>query len=447
MRKFLLVWILFIFTGTIVSGQTTIAKTQDGYQLMRNGVPYYVKGVGGHVHMDDIVLIGANSLRTWGIENAQEILDEAHSRGLTVMLGLWLQQERHGFDYNNPEKVKKQFEHFKKVVNQFKDHPALLLWGIGNELDLYYTNPNCWDAVQQIAQYIHQVDPNHPTSTVTAGLDSADVQHILKRCLDIDILGINTYGDIAQVPEYIQQYGWEGPYMITEWGPNGYWESPLTSWKVSLEQTSTEKYQVYLDRYKQFIEPNKQHCLGSYAFLWGAKQEYTETWFGIYSKDDKPTEPRDALQKIFTNKPIVNPAPTIIDFRLNDKVATDNITLKAEEKNYAFFNVKLGQNESNQIKKPIYRWRILTESTDKKAGGDAENEAGEIGGLIKRNGPPNEIVFRAPKIPGQYRLFVSVEHNGKLAYANIPFLVNEREKGEKQARAVQFKYTDMSSFD
>lgn len=117
-----------------------------------------------------MIAIGANSFRTWGVDNAKQVLDEAHKRGLTVMLGLWLQHERHGFDYDNKMKVKQQLDYFKTVINQYKDHPALLLWGIGNELDLDYTNPNVWYAVQDIAKYAHQVDPNHPTSTVTARL-------------------------------------------------------------------------------------------------------------------------------------------------------------------------------------------------------------------------------------------------------------------------------------
>ena len=84
--------------------------------------------------------------------------------------------------------------------------------------------------------------------------------------------------------------------MITEWGPNGYWEAPKTTWEVSIEQTSTEKKAVYFERYKKHIEPFKTKCLGSYAFFWGSKQEYTETWFGLFAKDGVATEPIAALE-------------------------------------------------------------------------------------------------------------------------------------------------------
>jgi hypothetical protein len=438
--------LVFLFSTILICfasfAQTKVVKTPLGFQLMREGKPYYVKGLGGQVNFDKMVEVGANSLRTWGIEEAQQVLDEAHKRGLTVMLGLWLQHERHGFDYDNTDKVLTQLNHFKSIVNKFKNHPALLLWGVGNELDLNYSNPKCWNAVQDIAKYIHEVDPNHPTSTVTAGLDSLEVAHIVKRCPDIDIYCINTYGDIANVPSNVSKFGWKGPYMITEWGPNGYWESPKTSWGVSLEQSSTEKRIVYAERFKKYIEPNKNECLGSYAFLWGAKQEYTETWFGLFSKENKMTEPIDALQEVFTQKPIANPSPTIRSFTVNNKTAVDNITLKAEGKNEANFVVELPKN-MGQAK---YRWRIIQESTDKKSGGDQEDEAIEIGGLIK-NGKSNNITFLAPKNAGQYRLFVSVLYNDKVAYSNIPFLVIARNEHDKQAKTVQFKLTDMKSFD
>lgn len=216
-------FIAMILYGSILNAQPIKVeiKTQDsGFSLIRNNLPYYVIGAGGNTNLDLLIELGGNSIRTWGLENAQEILDLAHSKGLTVMLGFWVQHERHGFDYDNQEKVQKQINYFKKAIDQFKNHPALLMWGIGNEVDLFYTNPKVWNTIQDIAKYAHEVDPNHPTSTVTAGLDSLEVKHILQRCPDIDIYCVNTYGDIANVPQNIYKYGWKKPYMITEWGPN-----------------------------------------------------------------------------------------------------------------------------------------------------------------------------------------------------------------------------------
>ena len=158
------------------------------------------------------------------------------------MLGLWVQHERHGFDYNNTSKVKSQLERFKKAVNKYKNHPALLMWGIGNEYELNYSNKKVWKAVNDIAKMIHKEDPNHPTSTVTAGTNSEKLKFVMQELKDIDIYGINTYADIVNVSKVLKDGEFEGPYMITEWGPTGHWEVKKTMWGSSVEQNSSEKH-------------------------------------------------------------------------------------------------------------------------------------------------------------------------------------------------------------
>ena len=445
MIKFLLFISIIFFTCIDVHAQTSVQKTPDGFTLRCNGKPYYVNGVGGEGNFKKMVEIGANSIRTWGVENAQSILDEAQKNGITVMLGLWMNQERQGFDYDNAEKVKKQFEYYKGVIEKYKNHPALLAWGIGNELDLDYKNPNAWYAVQDIAKYIHQTDPFHPTTTVIAGLDSMDAQYIKQRCPDVEILCINTYGDIGNVSRNIKRFGWDGPYMITEWGPRGYWEAPQTDWKVSIEQNSSEKRDVYYNQYQKYILPNKNNCLGSYAFYWGAKQEYTETWFGLFSKENIPTEAIDALQENFTGNKIENPAPSLSKLTLEGKEVSENISIKADDIFSA--QVDLKSTDENILKKYKYRWRILEESTDKKSGGDAEAEADEVPGLVIKGANSNAIKFRAPERAGMYRLFVSIMNNGKVAYANLPFKVIPRAEGDKQMKFVKMRFTDMKDFE
>ena len=200
-----------------------VKKIDNEWGLYRNGEPYFIRGAGGQTNLDKLVEIGGNSIRTWSLENAQKYLDEAHKRGLTVTMGLWVQHERHGFDYNDTAAVRKQLDYFTRKVREFKDHPALLMWGIGNEVDLFYTNTKVWNAVQDIAAMVHREDPNHPTTTVTAGYDSTETALIMANAPDIDIYGINTYGDLKKAVDDMQRFGWQGPYLIAEWGPNGHW--------------------------------------------------------------------------------------------------------------------------------------------------------------------------------------------------------------------------------
>ena len=127
---------------------------------------------------------------------------------------------------------------------------------------------------------------------------------------------------------------------------------------------------------------------------------------------------------------------------LNNQKAIDNIKIKADEKFTASVLAKIGINmteEAEDTKNTLrYDWKILAESTDKKSGGDAEEAAKEIGGLIQ-NRKKAAINFRAPHKAGAYRLFVSIYLNGKVAYANIPFWVEARTEADGQARFVEFK--------
>jgi len=387
-----------------------------GYQLTRAEKPYYVKGVGGEVFLDEAVQTGANTIRLWGPEHAKTVLDEAQKKGLTVMLGLWMVPERHGFDYSDAWACEDQLAQFKSIVNAYKNHPALLLWGVGNEVDLAYTNYDVWKAVEKIAAMIHSEDPNHPTCVVTAGIDVAEVKLIQKHCPSIDILGVNTYGDIETLPEQIKLYGWQKPYLVTEWGPNGHWEVSKTSWGSPIEQTSTEKAAVFRNRYLNKIAVDSVQCMGSFAFLWGQKQETTPTWYGLFVDKNK-TESVQVLENIWTGKQTQNPIVQIQAFTLNGLKPSENCNTQRGKK----INIQL--LTSVPLKGYEIKWELLPESMYTKSGGDAELKPEAIAVKLKQLNETN-FEMKAPFNSGAYRLFVYIKDPyNQVAYANFPFLV------------------------
>lgn len=103
----------------------TLQKTESGFQLLRNGAPYFIRGAGGDGDRALLAASGGNSIRTWGVDDAQRTLDDAQAHGLTVALGFWMGHERHGFKYDDPRAVKEQLERARAAVLKFKDHPAL----------------------------------------------------------------------------------------------------------------------------------------------------------------------------------------------------------------------------------------------------------------------------------------------------------------------------------
>ncbi|MGB5243427.1 MAG: glycoside hydrolase family 2 TIM barrel-domain containing protein [Lutimonas sp.] len=407
----------------IVPPKIRLTKVQGKYTLLVNNEPFYIKGAGLEFgQISAVAQHGGNSFRTWRTENgkqtAKEVLDEAQKHGLMVTMGIEVARERHGFDYNDEVAVKKQFERIKKEVMAIKDHPALMIWAIGNELNLRATNPKVWDAVNDLSKMIHEVDGNHLTTSTLAGISQHDINLLKERCADLDLLSFQLYGKIEELPQLIKDYGWEGPYMVTEWGATGHWEVPKTSWDVPIEENSTVKAANYLKRYKIGIESDTLQCIGSYVFLWGQKQERTPTWYGIFLEDGKETESVDVMHYIWNSTWPANRTPKIESFLLDDKTAYDNVIL-AEGKSYIAI-AKIKDFEEDLIS---YSWEILAESTDLGDGGDYETRPEPIEGHFM-NMADGELEFRAPKA-GNYRLFVYADDgNNHAATANIPFRVN-----------------------
>ena len=408
---------IFIFIHSIALAQVVpveIVKSDKGYELLREGKPYYIKGVGGLEYLEKAKEYGANSFRTWSTENAKIYLDKAQELGMTVCLGFWAQHERHGFDWSNEVAVKLQLESFAKVVDEVKDHPALLMWAVGNEVDLFYSNFDVWKHINDIALMIKSKDPHHPVTTVTAGLDVAEVKLIQKYAPDLDLLGVNTYGGLDFAIESLPYYGWDKPYIITEWGPNGHWESPTTDWDIPIEQTSTEKAKSYRERY-EMIFADSTNCFGSYVFLWGFKQETTSSWYGLFLKDGTQTSVMDVLIEKWSGKKPTNLAPDINAFTINSLDVYQSV--KVDKRSIMEVNIDAFDPNDDKLS---YHIEIVPESTDIKAGGDFEKAPTAVFQKVFSNA---KFKLKAPSKSGKYRLFVVIKDGEKGATANIPFLV------------------------
>lgn len=400
-------------------------KNVDGrYRLFVNGEEFFVKGAGcEHGPCSEIAAHGGNSIRTWRTDNRRqtgmEVLDEAWENGLMVMMGLDVARERHGFDYDDEEAVAAQLERFRKEVLELKDHPALLGWGIGNELNLRYTNLKVWDAVNDIARMIKEVDGNHVTTTMLAGIGPREVEYITQNCPDIDFISIQMYGDIINLEQRIKDAGYDGPYLVTEWGATGHWEMPETQWGSPIEQTSTEKAEAIKKRYEVAILGDDERCMGSYVFLWGQKQERTPSWYGLYTEKGEKTEPINVMEYFWTGQWPENMAPQMHDITIVGKGGRfDNVRLSKNGEYTAKIEVEHPDNGSLTV-----RAEIMPEPEELSDGGDYEPRPFTIEGLIL-SADTSEITFRAPAESGAYRILVYVtDTDNNAGTANIPFFV------------------------
>ena len=409
-----------------------LKKTGDSFQLLRAGKPYEIKGAGGSGNWAMLAKVGGNSVRTWGADDLAKQLDQAQKLGLTVTAGIWLGHTEHGFNYDDPKQVADQFEKAKTVIDQFKNHPALLMWGIGNEMEGYKetTDPKMWAAVQQIAAYAHKVDPAHPTMTVVAEIGGDKIASLHKNCPDVDIVGINSYAGAASIPDRYPKAGGTKPYVLTEFGPGGTWEVGKTDWGAPLELTSSAKADSYANSWNKAIA-NQPLALGGYAFTWGNKQEATATWFGMLLPDGEQLGAVDAMSRVWTGKAPAESAPIIekLDLKGADKVAPGALVNA---------DLKVSDPDGDPIK---VEWILRGDLMIAGSNGDAEAAPPTYpDAIIKSDNDGAQI--KMPSVGGAYRLF-AYARDGKngAAVANIPLYVEGGDKAPAaHARAAKLPF-------
>ncbi|MFD2203320.1 glycoside hydrolase family 2 TIM barrel-domain containing protein [Shivajiella indica] len=418
----LLTLIIFSCNKTEVKTDTPTVevKYKDGRaQLLRNGQPYFIKGAGGTENLDKIAAYGGNSVRTWDIQDAERILDEAHALGLTVTLGLQVGRPTWGDDFNywNIWQVDKKIEELLPTIEKFKNHPALLMWGVGNEVNLFGGNKYIvYFTLNRIAKRIKKIDPNHPVLTVFHLYEKPHKYISPKYFMpDIDILGFNAFDRLPNMYDKIySRTGWNKAYIISEWGPTGHWESATTDWGAPKELTMKEKVNL-MKNYWYLMHGDSVHFLGSYAFYWGFKYEITHTWFSLFSEEGYDSDQVKFLQMAWSGKNPENWPPIIEQMEIDPSEKNGNVYLEADK----IFRGKVVASDPD-TDSLSFRWELRQEESKFYETGVFKHNMEDH--LLQKDLPI--IEFKTPKQEGDYRLFVFV-YDGKGNYStqNIPFYV------------------------
>ena len=185
MKKILLL-VLFSFSLQLFS-QTVYVEDRkifvDDQEYRINGI-CYARGEGngensGFSYTDDIPLLvdaNINTIRTYAaITNSAELNAFANA-GIKVIMML---------NENS----------YVWYVNQFKDHPAILMWEFGNEFNYHpewFGNniQNWYNVLENCASTVKSIDPNHPVST---GHGEVPTTQALTSCPSVDVWGMNIY--------------------------------------------------------------------------------------------------------------------------------------------------------------------------------------------------------------------------------------------------------------
>lgn len=178
--------------------------------------------------------MNANTIRTWG-KVTPLLLKKANELGLKVIAGYWIP---HQLDYVNGDLAALEKD-ILDYVAEFKDDPAILIWGIANENEMAFctfqgAGASCRREDQAAAYYRFmnalarkikalEGDSCHPVMMVSADLGDIGVHATDEVLADVDIHGCNVYrgGDFGpKTNNFFQQYEKRSskPVLIAEFG-------------------------------------------------------------------------------------------------------------------------------------------------------------------------------------------------------------------------------------
>lgn len=286
-----------------------VTGSQGDWQLTVDGSPYTVKGLtwgpspaDADRYMPDLASMGVNTIRTWGTDaSSRPLLDSAAAHGVKVIAGFWLQPgggpgSGGCVDYLTDTAYKdRMLAEFPRWVQEYKDHPGVLMWNVGNESVLGLQNCYGGDELERqrdayttfvndVAEKIHAVDPNHPVTSTDAWVGAWP--YYKKNAPDLDLYAVNSYDAVCDVRSAWEQGGYTKPYIVTESGPAGEWEVPDDANGVPQEPTDRAKAQGYTDAWN-CVTGHRGVALGATLFHYGTEYDFGGIWFNLLPAGQK----------------------------------------------------------------------------------------------------------------------------------------------------------------
>jgi hypothetical protein len=173
--------------------------------------------------------MNANSIRTWSEVLSKSWLDDLFNNGtksIDVLMGFWINCHE---NYGDQTIRQKYINKFSEYVNEYKDHPAVLAWLLGNENNLSYcSSPDYIDDFYSLCNELGQIafeiegDEYHPVGIVNGDLWNIGVEAMNSDddfLIYIDFWGINVYPG-ESFGSWFEEYKLLSgkPLLITEYG-------------------------------------------------------------------------------------------------------------------------------------------------------------------------------------------------------------------------------------
>lgn len=213
-----------------------------GAKILLNGKPLKIRGMNLHEEhpsygnalpphliestLNDIKSLNVNFLRTAHYTHHPYLYDLCDRKGLLVWTEIpaWKSKTR---SLNDPDNYQKYGAgQIKAMIEQYRKHPAIVIWSIGNEFksDQYPVR----NYVQKTAELVKSIDPSRlATFASDKHRSKQDINAVPDKCLElVDIISLNEYygwyygadNDLGPKLDRIHCLYPEKPIVISETG-------------------------------------------------------------------------------------------------------------------------------------------------------------------------------------------------------------------------------------
>ena len=423
-----LAWINPIFSQDI-----RVEKNDSSWQLLVDGAPYEIKGATFGYDKNvaqydslfaELNFLGVNTIRTWATgDNTSALLDAAHKHNIKVMLGIWMRHGRPGmedddsFDYLEDEKGKEdQYLNAIKVVNTYKEHPAVLTWGIGNEVYLNTATDEekmaYSELLERICHDIKEIDSIHLITSVEAW--TFGLEWWQEYVPSLDIYGLNAYGFGASLlQDELDKRNIDKPYVITEFGVTGEWDIEREINGVKAEPSDAEKYKAITHGYENWIAPKRSN-LGVFVFHYASSTQFLAPWLLTHYEAYKRPQ-YWAIRKAFTGKDPDNVVPDISSFSLVEDSVESGQWVKVDFE---------ATDQENQKLEVLFKYNQRTGSRKRKD---------QILPLEHRGSFEEGFEVLMPKVDGPMKVYaMAIDGYCNMGIASTGIVVSDEVAGKRE---------------
>jgi hypothetical protein len=295
----------------LAEGPSRVYTEQDdagNWHYVVNGQSTYLIGIGyqpiyrhlsdaerGDLYERDFAILrdaGVNTIIGWDADKGYEqdkfdfvTLNKAHQAGLGVIMPFFLPYTG---DYTDPEFRDALRRELTAKVERYKSHPALRMWGIGNEVlndmssDQRAAQGRAFgQTILELADAIHLLDPDHPVIYRESGdIFLRGISRALMRGIDRPwfLYGMNLYTIEAEAAlDGWPEYGLNKPLFLTEFGP-----------------PEGMDYEQRIDAYLNIwwaARDRDGYVLGAAPYAWSTGgPEPVDQFYGLVNEDGEPVD-------------------------------------------------------------------------------------------------------------------------------------------------------------